>query len=318
MKTFAALNFAACLAALGFSPAAAEDAALNLPRNLELGGLVTLDQESHLDGADDPKLDLGQVTLGANVSVAKDILASVVLEAKEDLDKIFFEQAMAQVTLGTGAWTLLFGQQTMSHGLLTTRLISDPEILPYVELKQPALVASWGPGALKAASGLVLIDTGEEAAESRDFGWVPSLDWNRGTTQMRVSGLVSRFRSDADVALTLAFGIFHLDAEGFARVRAWDDADRTAGYLIGAEYSPFSWLSVAYRNDGVTDAGRNRFDVVRNALGLTFTLKSDLFAALEFSDGRGGDAPGPRLALQLGLKSSLNLPGFQRSTLTQD
>ena len=313
-----ALSLLFALALMSVPARAADTAGGEAGRNLEIGGLVTLDHQSRVASDANPALALGEVALGANVTLTEDILASVVLMAEEDLEKIFFDQAMAQVTPAGGPWTLLFGQQTVGHGLLSTRLISDPEILPYLEINRPALWANYARGEFLAGGGLVLWETGEGDSASRDYAWLPALDWHHGPVQARLSGMFSRYLSDADAAVTVAWGRLTFDAEGFARLPAWDGRESTAGYLLGVECSLGKRVSVAFRHDGVGDADTRRLDILRNGLGFTFTLKQDLFAAAEFSDGRGGDNPGRRLALQLGLKSSLNLPGFQRATLTQD
>lgn len=287
-------------------------------RNLEIGGMVTLDHAQRLSPSQDPVLDLGEVALGANVTLTQDILASVVLKAEQDLDRIFFDQAMAQVTPQGGHWTFLFGQQTFNHGLLSTRLISDPEILPWLETNRPGLSAGYSRESFSAAGGLTLIESGEGETAGHEYAYIPNADWNHGPVQARLSGLFSSGTCDADAAVSLAWGPARIDAEGFLAYPDWERGKSTGGYLLGIEIELGARVSAAYRHDGVTGPGLRGLPTLRHGVGATLNLMHDLFAAAEISDGRGGESPGPRVALQLGLKSTLNLPGFQRETLTRD
>ncbi len=312
------LIFALLFAAAAAPGAGAETSApADTGRDLQVGGSGALDQHSRLDAKEDPRVDLSDVALGANVALAGGIEAAVVLKAEEDLAVIFFDQATATLTPPESRWTLIAGQQTYNHGLLTTRLVSDPEILPLMEVKQPGLSAVWAPGDLSAGVGLVLLETGEGDGTSRDYAAMPNLDWNHGPWQARLSGMVSRFRSDIGLAATLAAGPVTLDAEGFSRLRAWDGADRSAGYSLGAQYALTTDLAAAMRHDGIAPEAGKAPSSWRVGGGLSLTFRRDLFAAAEYSYGSGVEEPGHRLALRAGLKSTLHLPGFQRETLTQ-
>lgn len=288
-------------------------------RGLEIGGLVTLDHQSDLNPSGNPELTLKQVALEANVSVSPGLSASVTLKAEKELDRIFFDQAMASLSPAASPWTILFGHQTFNHGLLSTRLISDPDMLDHVEVKRPGISASYAWESLTPAAGLLMWETADiEGRASRDYAIVSALDSRIGPLLLRVSGLFSRFKSDVDLAVSLATGSWVFDAEGFTDLPAWDATGKSAGYYAGAEYQASTWLSLAVRHEGV--AGRT-FSGVESLLygaGLTFNLKHDLFAAMEYSHRQHGVEAGSRLALQMGLKSKLNLPGFQRATLSRD
>lgn len=286
-------------------------------RDLQIGGSVALDQHSRLDAQEDPRMQLHEVALGANVALEGGIEAAVVLKAEDDLAAIFFDQATATLTPPGGRSSLIVGQQAYNHGLLTTRLISDPGILPYLELKQPGLSGTWTPGALTLGTGLILLETGEGDEPSRDFAILPNADWNQGPWQARLSAMASHYRSDVDLAATLSAGPVVLDAEGFTRLEAWDCPDRTAGYSLGAEYSLPHGLAAAVRQDGIAPHAGAALSAWRIGAGLSLTFRRDLFVAAEYAYGSGTEDSGHRLALRAGLKSTLRLPGFQRETLTQ-
>lgn len=252
MKFGIVIAFTLAVAATGplrAEPPADADSAAD--RELQIGGSVALDQNSRLDAQEDPRMQLHEVALGANVALEGGIEAAVVLKAEDDLAAIFFDQATATLTPPGARWSLIVGQQAYNHGLLTTRLISDPEILPYLEVKQPGLSATWAPGELSLGMGLVLLETGDESAPSRDFTALPNVDWNHGPWQARLSGMASRFRSDLDLATSLTAGPLVFDIEGFSRLRVWDSTDKTAGYSLGAECSLPHGLSAAVRHDGI-------------------------------------------------------------------
>jgi hypothetical protein len=297
-----------------------------LNERLQLGGLVSLDHTSGLDATRNPDLSLSQVALGANVTLSKEVLASVLLKAEGDLGAIFFDQAMASLHPEGSAWTLLFGQQTLNHGLLSTRLISDPEILPAVELSLPGATASYAWNAFTAGTGIAVLETrlddaapDADAGLSKDYALIPNLDFSRGSLTLRASGAFSRRRTDADAAFSLALGPVTVDAEGFSELPVWDTRTGNSGYYLGAEYALNPSLSLSVRHDGVASDQFSGWRVFRYGAGATLTLKHDLFAACEygFRDERGAGIDN-RIALQIGLKSTLELPGFQRKTLTQD
>ncbi|MDB5103455.1 MAG: hypothetical protein JWP91_1144 [Fibrobacteres bacterium] len=307
------------LAALLLGAAIASPAAAGLDEKLQLGGLVSLDHTSGLDATRNPDLSLSQVALGANVTLSKEVLASVLLKAEGDMGAIFFDQAMASLHPEGSPWTFLFGQQTLNHGLLSTRLISDPEILPEVELSLPGAAAAYAWSAFSAGGGVAILESDLDGSVSKDYSLVPNLDYTAGDLMVRVSGVFSRYRTDADLALSAAFGGLLVDAESFSGLSVWDSRTRSSGYYLGAEYGLTSFVSLALRHDGLASDRFSRWEAFRYGAGMTLTLKHDLFAACEYGYLDGRDVPGGhRIALQIGLKSTLELPGFQRKTLTQD
>jgi hypothetical protein len=130
--------------------------------------------------------------------------------------------------------------------------------------------------------------------------------------------MASRYRTDADLALCISYGPVTVDAEAFTQVPAWSSHDEAMGYSVGGQYQLIAPLAVAFRHDAIASSRSAGTDAFRFGGGLVLTLKHDLFAAAEYSYGRGIEAPGHMLALQIGLKSSLTLPGFQRETLSRD
>lgn len=292
-------------------------AAGGLDRDLRLGGTVSLDDESRLDAAEDPKMGLSEVSLGADVALSEGIQAAVVLKAEDALDTLFFDQAVASFTPDGSHWVFYIGQQTFNHGYLTTRLISDPLLLDWVEMKRPGAAATYASGGAILGTGLVVAETDVKGAVSRDYALLPSVDWTRGPVQARASGIVSRYRSDVDLAASLAFGRFTFDAEGFSRLPVWDDADRTSGFSLGGEFKLGHGVATAFRQDGLAPKPGDGLTAWRFGAGLSYTLRRDLFAAAEYAFGRGIGEAGHRLALRIGLKSTLHLPGFQRETLSQ-
>ena len=298
---------------------AQDSAGTHLDERLQLGGLVSLDHTSGLDATRNPDLSLSQVALGANVTLSKEVLASVVLMAEGDMASIFFDQAMASLHPEGSPWTLLFGLQTFNHGLLSTRLISDPEILPAVEIALPGVTAAYAWNAFSAGMGVAILETDLDGTASKDYAMVPNLDWQGGPLTARLSGLISRYRTDTDAALSLQLGPMLLDAEVFGETPTWDSRSGNSGYYVGAEFSVKPFLTLAVRHDGLATDRFSGWQAFRYGGGLTFSLKHDLFAACEYGfrqeRGLSGDH---RIALQIGLKSTLELPGFQRQTLTQD
>lgn len=311
-----------CAGAIGTASAADAAAPTAPDRDLALGGSVALDDESRLDAKEDPRMGLSEVALGAEVALAEGIRAAVLLKAEDDLDALFFDQAVASLAPNGSPWAFYIGQQTFNHGYLTTRLISDPMLLPWVEVKQPGAIATYTAGALTAGAGLVLAETavpgaGTDSATSRDYAFLPNLDWVRGPLQARLSGMFSRYRNDADLAASLTAWRFTFDAEGFSRLSMWDAHDRTSGFSLGAQCDLGHGLAAALRQDGLSPKAGAALSAWRFGAGATYSIRRDLFAAAEYAFGHGTEDAGHRLALRIGLRSTLHLPGFQRETLSQ-
>jgi len=313
-NSFYSIPAALAMLCAGTVPASAAE---TLDRDLQLGGTVSLDNESRLDAREDPQMGLSEVSLGAEVALSEGMQAAVVLKAEDDLDKLFFEQAVASFTPNGSHWVFFIGQQTFNHGYLTTRLISDPLLLDWVEVKQPGIAATYALGELSLGSGLVVAESGDSSATSHDYAVLPNLDWTHGPLQSRLSGMVSRYRSDVDLAASLAIGRFTFDAEGFSRLKVWDATDKTSGFSLGAQWEMIPGLSAGFRQDGLAPEAGEGLSAWRFGAGLSYTLHRDLFAAAEYGYGHGTEDAGHRLALRIGVKSTLHLPGFQRETLSQ-
>ncbi len=111
---------------------------------MEIGGLVTVDHNPNVNNFEEPSLTIGTVELSANVHVKDSLLATVVILAEEDLSAISIDQAVATWNTRIQGLTIYADRHYFLHGLLTTRLISDPLILNAVEIAGPGFTATFG------------------------------------------------------------------------------------------------------------------------------------------------------------------------------
>ncbi len=96
---------------------------------MELGGVFTLDFNRHVSELDNPYLQMGKAELGANLGLSKELKATVLLHTEGDLKVLSITQAAATLNPEGAPWEMVFGQHTFNYSLLTTRLISDPNIV---------------------------------------------------------------------------------------------------------------------------------------------------------------------------------------------
>jgi hypothetical protein len=293
--------------------------------NMELGGLFTLDYLAPAATLEDPVLEIGTAELGANLGLSRDLTASVMLETEGGLDHLAIGQAAATLRPAQGPWTLVFGQHALAHGLLTTRLPSDPLLLDRVELIQAGGSAIWsgkrvslGLGGFVRREGTPSDLQDEEAIHSD-----PVAVWNvdllsEGETTARLSFTASANSFTADAAASLSAGRFDLDAEAYHEFASPPGHGRAAGAYAGAAWNLFPTLFTAVRVDILGDGTWARLEG-RLAGGLVYHRGDGLFAAVEC--GYGAPPDGRRdldAIIQVGLESTLELPGFRRKTLTQD
>lgn len=295
---------------------AASDSAAGEKPVMDIGGMVTVDLYAPVEEVADPVLEVGTVELGANVYIDPELTATVVLLAEGDMAAISIDQAMATRTFGNLPLTVYFGQHYFSHGLLTTRLISDPALIDMVEMGGAGLTALVG---LNDQLSLGAAFTVVPVLEERDYACVLNADLvPMENSLIRLSGLASENLGDADLAVNVALGPLLLDVESFYRFRSPGEEAKAAGYYAGAAFeAPFS-LTPAVRYDAVSWDGFRDFDV-RLAAGVTRSFSHGIFAALELANVSPfeGDAY-QEIAVQVGLQSTIELPGFQRKTLTRE
>jgi hypothetical protein len=304
----------ACLAGTAPSPAAEEREAM------ELGGYVTVDYRSDLGDFGAASLDIGEVDLGANVNISSETVASVVIKTWSRLDSLWIDQALVSYKPAGIPMELLFGQQTMSHGLLTTRLISDPSILDMVELVKPGVVLSGTLDRFTGGLGFIMLspDRGIGFTPENLYSTVVNIDASLpGESLLRLSSLVNNGQADLDLAGTVNAWKLALDFEGFTTLETPDSLKRS-GFYAGTLFDATERLGLAVRADGVSNDNFEDMDL-RVAGGITLSIKDGIFVALE--GGRlmpaGGDASN-EIALEVGLEQTIKLPGFQRKTLTRE
>jgi hypothetical protein len=320
------MKYAAILMGIGalhFQLVAQTDSAGAAPEEkpaLELGGLVTLDYWADIARMNKPELTVGQVELGANVFVSEEVTATVVLDAWNKMDSIWIDQAVTCWKPTGKPLTFLGGKHTLYHGLGTTRLINYPDIYYSVIMKKPALTTLFSAGmATFGVAPTVLyfdFDSLANLEASSSYAGVINCDLALpNESLLRLASLISTELVDVDLAVDLAIGPFNIDVEALSR---WSLADRAlgeSGYYVGLAYTPVERLTLAVRNDG-TSAGIFSDLTQRVTGGLTFTMKDDIFCAVEYSYCKpSGQDAGQTIALEFGLESTLKLPGFRPKSL---
>jgi hypothetical protein len=290
---------------------------------MELGGYVTVDYETPLDDFLRPSLKIGEVDLGANVNISSAIVASVLIKTWDRLDSLWIDQALVSYYAPQQPFEFLFGQQTMNHGLLTTRLISDPSILDNVELKKPSLIVNGHGRTISGGLGMAVIsrDRGYYLDPEQLYAWVVNVDQSLPNESMvRLSSLACSDQIDLDIAGLINVRKFTIDIEGLMTFKAPADTLKTAGFYAGVRWNATEQFGVALRTDGLSrDNFRNT--AMRYAGGADFRMKDGIFFAVEISREvpvAGQGEPFGALAFEVGLERKIQLPGFQRKTLTRE
>lgn len=289
---------------------------------MKLGGIFTLDNSNSFSDLDKPNLTIGKAELGANLGLSPKLEAVVLLAGEDDLTKLTIDQAAATLKPGGAAPDLVFGRHTFNHGFMTTRLISDPLLLDRIEIKRPGVSAYETLHAVGLGGGLTVRESPSlpgDSAHRAEYTGVANFDLIGGDAPYaRLSTSFSKTAFDVDLALTRSLGPVDLDAEAYQDIIAPHPSVSVTGYSAGAAYNFMKTAYLAVRADGMGDRQWKRVDN-RIGAGLVHHRQDGIFAAVELSHdwlSAGGDDS--RIAFQIGLESNLELPGFERKTLTQD
>jgi hypothetical protein len=281
---------------------------------MEIGGFVTVDFGGETGRLKQAAFNMGTVELGANVNIKENLKASITLLSENDMSLIGVDQAMATVDL-PGCKTY-FGLHVFNHGLLSTHLISDPLILDRVELSAPGgtVTCSVNKSTFGLGMTILRVDT-----ISSQYTAVANWDYAvKEESVLRLSALVSNKTTDADLALIMPVGPVSLDGEVYTQLTVQEGGTRASGYMAGIAYGINDKLEIAIRNDGIS-ANTFKNMETRIGIGATVNITDEIFCAVEYGHfmPSAGDAVG-EIALQVGLESTLKLPGFQRKTLTRN
>ncbi len=304
---------------------------------MELGGIVTVDATAPVSAISDATMEIGTVELSAVVNVAQGVTASITVLAESDLTAIAIDGAVVEWAPTSRLLTVVFGQQTYNFGLLTTQMISDPLIIDNVETAGPGLTASvthrnvsggiavlYEPveGTMEIThkhntEGAAVYDTTESGDEGQKFIGNLYCDYSFTDAAMaRVSLLGNSDELGVDVGFGYAGEALAVDAEFYINARS-EAESRPAGWFTGLAWNFGELISTAVRYDALSE---NAFDNISQRIGggVTLHMPHGIFLAMEYGHTFIPDADSEgEVALQLGLESTLKLPGFQRRTLTK-
>ncbi|MBL8025993.1 MAG: hypothetical protein JNL74_06265 [Fibrobacteres bacterium] len=292
---------------------------------MEIGGLVTLDIYGPVKEMDHPSFEIGSVYLGANMTLSPAVTASVVIAAEGNMEALWIDQAIGVLAPEGSSWSLSAGQQTLKHGLLTTRLICDPLILDSVELINPALTADYTKGVFTYGAAFTAIptlspDTALINNDRLDWTAVLALDYNNEESILqaaRLSSLITDRKQDIDLAVTATLKSFTLDLEAYSVLNS-NRPELVSGSFAGLSWQATEKLAIAGRYDMLSP---DRFKDADNKVcfGAKFDIRDGIFCAVEFERtwfNSGGNEN--EINLQLGLENTIKLPGFHRETLTNN
>jgi hypothetical protein len=278
---------------------------------MELGGLLTVDGANKFKDWENTPAQLGSVELSANVNVEANMQGSITLLSEGDPNKIVVDQAVGQWTLSQGK--VIFGQQGFNLGLLSTRTISDPLMLDLGEFKQAGVTLLWIQNAMTYGFGLTSLETmGPDSAAIHDPCVVLNVDFAPEGQMHRLGLQASRKRVAVDAALNHTLATWLFDLEGVWRFKD-EDGMAKGGYSAGIAWQVNSWVQPALRWDALGNEEK-AVDMQQFTVGITVTPVEHVFGAGEISWDQDGE---PSFAVQMGLQSTLKLPGFQRRTLTK-
>jgi hypothetical protein len=294
---------------------------------MELGGLVTIDYGTTIEKDAQPSLSLGIVDLGAKVNLRDNVVASILIRAMEKLDSLWIDQAFVSYKPGDGDLEILFGQHTLQHGILTSRMISWPMIVndslehyDAVNVKTPALTLNYALG--KFVPGLAFtVLQGKPAADSSDrwlYSGAANVDFlPNDESLVRLSTLFNQDFIDIDLGVSLAFGNLMIDAEGYGR---FDDYSTGAGsgYYAGIAYTLADRYTLALRHDADSPELFTSMSM-RFAGAVVVDITDGIYAAAEFghvmpSVGKAYQ----EVMVEIGLEQTIKLPGFQRKMLSTE
>jgi hypothetical protein len=302
---------AAYLSRWGATPAVASAPGEAVEREaLEVGGLLTVDAANRFQDWENTPAELGSVELSAKVHVHENMEAAITLLSESDPQQISIVQAVGEWRLAHGR--LVFGQQYFNLGLLSTRTITDPLILDLGEFSGAGLTGLVTRGMTTIGVGITSLATGPDSALTHDPCFIANADLSPGSHTLRASSQLSKERIAINGAANLAFGTWLLDAEAIWRVRDIDAVSK-GGYYVGLAFSPVEALQIGLRWDGLGDEG-SALTHQRFGGGLTLTLVEHVFGSIEIAHD---EVDGAVFAVQMGLQSTIHLPGFQRKTLVK-
>lgn len=332
MITLCIVGLAFAFPAFGQTPTEEKEA-------MEIGGVVTLDYGSPVDNFDDQSLEIGTVELSAVVNVNPRIKGFITLLAESNLSEISINQAVGDLTFESIPLEVLFGQQTFNLGLMTTHLISSPLGYDLVGPTQPGITGLFALKTVTLGLGVLMLETASTAApqyvvttandtvaleagegeKSRSIGGVINFDYAfLDGSLVRLSSIVSPNNIDLDLACGVGLGNLTIDAEIYSKLAVPRDQTMAGSYSIGLAYDITDKINVAIRHDGFSEDQFNDL-TMRVGVGTSVKVLGDCFVAFEY----GYEAPDDgdaisTIALQVGLESTLKLPGFQRKTLTRE
>jgi hypothetical protein len=284
---------------------------------MELGGLLTLDGANKFKDWESTEADLSRVELSSIVHVGQNLEGSITLMSATKPDSIVLYQAVGQWTLPNGK--VIFGRQAFNASLLTTRIVSLPLMYNFGEVRNAGVTLLAEHGPITYGFGLTSLVTGPDSASSSDPNAILNFDYSLGDNLSRMAVQASKLRQAVDGAVNLKFGPVNLDAEGMWR---WKDEDEIAkgGFAVGIAYQLTEMVSLAGRWDGIIN---EQDGVIRNEDGLNHQYIAGCLTVSPIEHAFGAaeigwdEKDGPVFDLQLGLQSTLKLPGFQRKTLTK-
>jgi|GEM_PF-3265385 len=287
-------------------------------QKMEIGGIVTLDLEAPPDKVKEVNMQIGTVELMANIRLAQNLLSGITLLSEGDLSQISIDRALAEYTL-TNQIKGVFGQQLYPHGLLTSRLISDPQMIEDVETTGPGALLLYTQKIYTLGFGTTYLSSTPETenlTEGNSGIWkgILALDINGSEDmQTRLSMLVSEEQFETALGSGNTLGPLLVDVEVFKRWQGESD-ELSAGNLT-LTLPLYEVIHPAIRLDLQSPKDFKEWEQAL-ALGCIVNLPDNLFAGIEYSFTDFTDPNNHKIALQLGLESSLQLPGIQRTTLT--
>jgi hypothetical protein len=288
---------------------------------MELGGNVLVDYMSDMSDLSDPTLQIGQVELGARINISEEVVASVLIKTWSKLDSLWIDQALVSYKPGQLPIELLFGQQTFNNGLLTTRLISFPAIYDMVDFRKPGIILNGSLKDFTCGFGMTVLqnDTTGGTDLKNLYSGVFNIDAALpGDGILRLSSVSNTEKTDFDLCGTINYRNLAFDFEGLMRLRSLDELINPSGFYAGALWNITERLGCAARVDGSSDDNFKEMTLQYTG-GLTLAIKDGIYCSVEFShvvpnEGEASD----QIALELGLLQKIQLPGFQRKSLSRE
>jgi len=305
---------------------------------LEIGGIVQFDYGSDINDFKHQSLEIGRVELRAVVNVNPNVKGFITLLSQNDLSEIRIYQAAADLSFDKMPLEIVAGQQIFNHGLMTTRMVSNPKGFDLLLPNQPGVAAFYTFNSLKiglsglmdenitgayngtmiTASGDTIPVTAEKTDTTRFFGGIISADYTfQNGSNAHVSSLISQTCGDIDAACGIIIGKLTLDCEAYSKFQVSAGSQKVSTYYLGAAYSLSDAISIAFRNDGFSRNEQFKDMTLLFGAGMVAEIFGDCYIAAEYDytkEWQGNKSE--IISVEFGLRSSLKLPGFQRKTLT--